>query len=176
MHPPLNDRQVIREAVGVFTDKDRLNAAVAELETTAFPRHDISVLSPAEKNTARKAEDDPEAQRTILVRPEEQTIAAGVIIGGGTYAGVVTAALAIGPGATLLAYLGMIFFGAIAGAALGGIVLQFIAMRLRRTWGRALQQGGVVLWVRTPGPNRERIALDIMRKHGGQDVHVHSTH
>jgi hypothetical protein len=166
----------IREAVGVFTDKQALNAAVAELEVTAFPRQDISVLDPDGETPASIAEDSPTAARTILVRPEEQTVFAGVLICGGAYAGAVTAMMIIGLNSGVLPLLGMALFGAVGGSSLGAIVVQVLALRLRQNWEKTVSRGGSVLWVRTPEPDSERKALHIMRKHGGRDVHVHTTH
>jgi hypothetical protein len=137
----------VREAVGVFTDKQALNAAVAELEVTAFPRQDISVLSPDDVNPTHIAEDSPTAERTILVRPEEQTVFAGVIICGGAYAGAVTAMMVIGLNSGVLPLLGMALFGAIGGSALGAIVVQVLALRMRRNWEKTVSRGGSVLWV-----------------------------
>lgn len=166
--------EIIREAVGVFKSMQDLNEAVAELETTAFPRQDISVLG-SSAYAAKQAADNPDAPRTVLVRPEEKTIGAAVIIGGGAYAGTVTAALLAGP---LPLPLFFVFFiaGAVLGAALGFVIVQLIAAQMQRRWERHMQHGGVVLWVRTPGPNRERLACDILRRHGGREVHVHNTH
>ena len=167
----------VREAVAVFTDRQALEAAVAELETTAFPRQDISVQHPADPHSARAAEDDPDAERAILIRPEEKTIAAGVIVGGGAYAGAITAAFfAYGPDVGGGAFTAMMVLGAVAGASLGGMIVQMLALRMRRSWSRALRRGGMVLWVRTPKPESERTALEIMNRHGGRDVHVHTTH
>ena len=163
---------LIREAVGIFTDEKALAAAIAELENTAFPRHDISVLPAGQPINARRAEDDPDAPRTILIRPEERTIASGVIVGGGAYAGAITAAL-LTTGAGFAAYLFMIFFGMLAGASLGGLIVYALAVRFRQAWDITLSSGGTVLWVRTPGPDEERLACQIMRRHGAQDVHIH---
>lgn len=178
-YPPIHSKNkkspppgVTREAVGLFRDPDALAAAIAELENTAFPRHDISVLPPGSAVDPRRAADDPGAPRTILIRPEERTIATGVIVGGGAYAGGVTAAL-MTAGASFAAYVFMIFFGMLAGASLGGLIAYTIAARLRHDWGQNADNGGTVLWVHTPGPDEERLAVDIMRRHGARDVHIH---
>lgn len=162
-----------REAVGIFTDESALAEAIAELENTSFPRHDISVLPAGQPINARRAEDDPNAPRTIMIRPEERTIASGVIIGGGAYAGAMTAAL-MTAGASFAAYVFMIFFGMLAGASLGGLIVYGLAVRFRKAWDITVSSGGTVLWVRTPGPEEERLAIQIMRRHGAQDVHIHT--
>jgi hypothetical protein len=172
MAEPLQS-STIREAVGVFTDMDQLNEAVAELETTAFPRHDISVLGRDDRPAGLEA-DNPDAPRTILIRPEEKVIGSAFMIGGGAYAGGTTAALLIGavPTGVLAAFT---FFGAIAGAAVGAIIVKMFAMKLERSWREHMKRGGMVLWVHTSGVQQEQTACEIMRKHGANGVHVHET-
>ena len=79
------EQQTIREAVGVFDDPEKLNAAIAELEFTAFPRQDISVLGGSgnvEKQFGTPAvnpllvEDNPDAPRVAPIRPEEKALGA----------------------------------------------------------------------------------------------------
>lgn len=163
----------IREAVGVFTDPAQLDKAVSELETTAFPRHDISILG-HEDVLARLAADSPHANRTIPIRPEEKVIGASFIVGGGAYAGGVTAALVTG--AAPLGVVGaMVLFGAIAGAGLGALIVRLFNMRIKRELRDRLDHGGMVLWVHTYDPAQENAACDIMRKYGARGVHVHET-
>ena len=82
------EHENINETVGVFDNMHSLNEAIAELEVTAFPRQDISILDErAARNEGiimdgKAMADDPEAPRTILIRPEEKAIGVGVIIGG----------------------------------------------------------------------------------------------
>lgn len=163
-----------REAVGVFDDLDSLNAAVAELELVAFPRHDISILSPEDPIPTKIAQHSTLVKRTMLVRPEENAIFSGVIIGGGAYAGAITAALVIGPSASTASLVGMVVLGMIAGMLLGGFVTQIIALRQRQSWNRQVRRGGSVLWVRSAGPASEHKAMRIMRKYGGQNIHIHN--
>ncbi|MBK7361733.1 MAG: hypothetical protein IPJ01_05375 [Micavibrio sp.] len=72
------EQETINETVGVFDNIRGLNEAIAELEGTAFPRQDISIL---DERAARSAgiimnagalADDSDAPRTILIRPEER--------------------------------------------------------------------------------------------------------
>jgi len=48
----------IREAVGVFDNPEKVDAAIADLEGTAFPRHDISVLG-SKKEVREKLDPKP---------------------------------------------------------------------------------------------------------------------
>jgi hypothetical protein len=98
------EHEAINETVGVFDNMHSLNEAIAELEVTAFPRQDISILDErAARNEGimmdgKAMADDPETPRTILIRTEEKAIGVGVIIGGGFYAGVVTGMMPPGSG------------------------------------------------------------------------------
>jgi hypothetical protein len=177
-------QETIREAVGVFDDIQNLNEAVRELESTAFPRHDISVRDgAADKNededrvVARLPEEDnPDAPRTILIRPEEKVIGGGVIAGGGFYAGAVTGMLIAGLDGQLGEILAMGLLGGIFGLALGGVVAWLLGHYYNDILRKQISEGRMILWVRTPGAEEETLACDIMKKHGGQRVHVHELH
>jgi hypothetical protein len=176
------EQETIREAVGVFNDKQQLDQAIAELEVTAFPRHDISVLGPdkdvkekygLEEVSAEFLEDNADAPRGVSIRPEEKTIGAGVMVGACAYLAGCAVALASQPASTmglLLAITG----GSLAGAAVGMILVFLIGSKLRSGIDKQLRNGGLLLWVRTPTIQREKIAQEILRKHGGHDVHIHS--
>jgi hypothetical protein len=36
-----------------------------------------------------------------------------------------------------------------------------------------IEGGGILLWVRVPNKEREKLAVDILKGHSGTDVHVH---
>lgn len=177
----MNTQQTTREAVGVFNTLEDLDAAVAELEVTAFPRHDISVLGTQEDikekfgHRAVRAEwleDNPEAPRMISVRPEEKAIGAGVVIGVCAYIAGCIAAVA---GRELSGFMlvGAITASSFTGAVVGILLALVISHILQRRREMQLKKGGLLLWVRTPGPKREEIAQNIMSKHGARHVHLH---
>jgi len=170
-----------REAVGVFDDLEKLDKAVSELEISKFARHDISVLGNKEKVEERFGqknvkpewlEDNPNAPRGISVRPEEKTIGASVMVGVPAYIGGCIAAIAVNP-APHLVLLGAVASGSVLGALIGGAIVFFLNQKITKRINRQIQKGGLLLWVRTPGPQREKIALDILRKHGARHVHLH---
>ncbi|MCE7887967.1 MAG: hypothetical protein DYH13_10775 [Alphaproteobacteria bacterium PRO2] len=172
----------INETVGVFNDMRSLNEAIAELEGTAFPRQDISILDERAARSegivmdGQAMADDPEAPRTILIRPEEKAIGVGVIIGGGFYAGVVTGMFAAGIGAPMDTLLLMGLSGGLFGASLGALVAWLLGYYYNGLLLRQIKAGRMILWVRTPGEEEQMIATDIMRRHGGRRVHVHQVH
>ena len=162
----------IREAVGVFDDPKELDEAVAELEVTAFPRHDISILgSDGESFSQKEHEDNPNASRGISIRPEEKSIGAGVLIGCCAY--IAGCAVAIAAKATSgFAMLAAITGGSIAGAAVGAVIVLAIGRKIKARIEKKIRNGGLVLWVRIAEPENGKLALDIMRRHGGKHVHI----
>lgn len=178
------DPHTIRETVGVFDSSGKVDAAIAELESNAFQRHDFSVLGSsreiAEKfgsETVRphRAEDDPDTPRGVFIRPEEKAIGSSFIIGAAAYiTGCIAIVMAQGlPTAGLLA---AVAGGSAVGAAIGGAAVYLLARHMKTRLNRQLARGGLLLWVRTPDPAREQTAIDILRRNGGKRVHVHNIH
>jgi hypothetical protein len=171
-----------REAVGIFTEQKKLDDAIAELEGTAFPRHDISVLGNEKqiqerfgtrRLSARKLEDHPGAPRTISIRPEEKTIGATVFVGVCAYiCGTVFALSSKSDSA--LELITAITAGSLLGTLIGVTAIILIWRKLNLSAQFQIKKGGLVLWVRTPDAEREQIAMDIMKKHGARNVHIHT--
>jgi|MDTB01.2.fsa_nt_gb hypothetical protein len=171
------------EAVGVFDDLEQLDKAVSELEGSQFARHDITVLGnmqEVEKRFGAKAvrpewlEDNPRTPREISVRPEEKTIGATVGIGVLAYLGGSIGALMVNP-ATNYILLGSVALGSLLGAALGCAIVFSIRKKLSNRVQQQMREGGLLLWVKTLDRNRETIATNVLRKHGGKHVHISKT-
>ena len=171
----------LREAVAIFNNREALDSAVSELEITAFPRHSISILSgqrAIEKVFGRLAPrtqriaDHPKAPRSIAILPEERALGAAGLTGGFAYVGGCIVAIAANgmSGNILLASIA-------AGSLAGGLVGFGIAMAIRQIFiqetRRQINQGGLALWVHTPDPETEILACDILRRHGGTQIHIH---
>jgi outer membrane lipoprotein SlyB len=96
------------------------------------------------------------------------------LIGGLSYLGAVVAAGAIvGSGGTLAAAIvGAAMAGGtggVIGALLAGILDEEHALRVEKQ----LDRGGLLLWVHVRDDDHEQRALRILRRHSGQDVHIH---
>src|SRR3546814_8046811 len=80
----------------------------------------------------------------------------------------------VATGGTLLA---VIAGAALAGSA-GGLIGSVLAKRLGEHHAQYLHEqivrGGLLLWVRTRDPTREKRAIEILRKHSADKVHVRS--
>lgn len=173
----------MHEAVGIFDDPSKLDSAVAELEVTAFPRHDISVLDSSKMRPLKGGrfwsgrsfflKDDPGAPRTVSVRPEERALGALALVGGFAYVAGCGAAI-LAQTHSPAALLASIALGSLCGGVLGFLVAVFFGARLRRDVKKQLDMGGILLWVRAPDREREKAAQEIMRKHGANFVEIHN--
>ena len=121
------------------------------------------------------AADDPIIPRAAYVSPEAIGGAEGGLIGVLMYVGAMAAAGAVvASGGTLAAAI----IGAALSGGVGGLVGSLLAEWLGEEHGRHLQEqverGGLLLWVRTWDRADEKRAMEILKKHSGSHVHVHS--
>jgi hypothetical protein len=120
-------------------------------------------------------EDDPAVARAVYVSTESIGDAEGSLIGAPLYVAATAAA-----GAILVS--GGTIAVAIAGAAVAGGAGAYVGLVLAKLLGdqhanhlaEQLAHGGLLLWVRTWDAKDESRAVDILAKHSGKDVHVHS--
>jgi hypothetical protein len=171
------------EAVAVFHDVPSFQAAIDDLLLAGFDHGDINVLAHAETVTSKlgreyrstaEFEDNPEAPRIGFVPEESLGDAEGAVIGAGVYVPAIAGSLAVvASGGTML---GAFAAAAIAGSA-GGLIGAALAKRIGNEHAKHLEQhlsrGGLLLWVRTRDAEREKTALDILRRLAGEDVHLH---
>lgn len=172
----------IREAVALFMDTASLQAAIRDLEGTEFPRQDISVMGSeadlmkvfgAKTVPPEFAMDNSDTPRNAPSRPEEQTIGMAAMVGGTAYLGAMGLALTAGAVA-FPAIVGAAIIGGIGGGAIGAILTKVLGDKYKHHIEEQVQKGGLLLWVRTPDDERERLALQILQSHGGQHAHAHS--
>lgn len=178
------DRPPIREAIGVFFDANTLGAALDELLSSNFTRKDIGLL--AGEYTVRDAlghlyteanesAGDPEGPRVAFVRNESIGDTLHALLGSLFFTGATTAAgaavvsAAVLGGSLLAATTGAAAIAGI-GAALGLIIHQSDAEYLEQQ----VDEGHLLLFVRTRDAAHEKQALDILSRHSAYDVRVHS--
>lgn len=175
--------QTIREAVGVFHDREAFQNAVEDLMSAGFDRSELSLLA-GERTIEEKLghayrrvqelEDEPTVPRAVYV--ENHSLAEGRtgVIGGLAYIGaVVGAGAVVASGGTLAA---AVAAAAIAGGG-SGLIGGWLARFLGRDYAQALQEqlehGGLLLWVHLRDPAHEQRAIEILKRNGAEDVHVH---
>jgi hypothetical protein len=164
----------LREAIAVFHDADALEAAVSELQSHGFNRADISFLANEAPEQERRIADSPDAPRSAPVSDSDvrqgRALAASMAA---TIAGFAAAGFTVATGGTFLLALGA---GAVAAGGIGA-ASAFIGKKAADQTTSFLDaefaRGGVLLWVRTRDPQWERRALEVLRRHSGQDVHLH---
>jgi uncharacterized membrane protein YfcA len=173
----------VPEAVGVFASSDTLQAAMDDLLITGFSRFDISVLASEEAATrklkkslwrSKELEDHPEAPRKAFVSEEAVGALEGAVSGAFIYLGSMIAMMAmLNPASTLAASVAAALIGGSPGAVIGALLARRIGQRHRDYYANQIERGGILLWVRCATPEKERLAVEIMKGHSGQDVHVH---
>lgn len=171
------DKPQVHEAVGAFRSEEDLEAAIADLSSAGFDRADLSHLRLSHAQdpaSARQMADDAGVPRSAVVSNTDvrqlRTLAGGLT-------GVASAFL-VG-GITVLTGGGAAL--ALAGAALaGGTALAAsaaVGKRLGDERHEALDaqthHGGILLWVRMHEAGQDTTACEILRRHGGRNVHVH---
>jgi hypothetical protein len=175
--------QTIREAVGVFHDRDSLLNAVEDLLSAGFDRSEISLLAgedAVEKKLGhayqkvQELEDDAGVPRAAFVGNHSLAIGRTGLIGGLAYVGATVAAGAVvASGGALAATI----VAAVACGGGGGLLGAWAARLLGRDRAQALQhqldRGGLLLWVALRDQAHERRALAILGQSGADDVHVH---
>jgi hypothetical protein len=177
------ERSRVREVTGVFQSREALVDAADELLLAGFDRADIDVVGSIDEIRRRlgvyvapeAVADVPLAPRRPFLKPEDFTITVGVIaavLGG--VAAMLTAFVALADGAGTGSVLLIAF---VAGAVVAGIAAVATARMLQKNeyegTASLMSERGLVLWVRVRSSEREQRALEILRAHGAEHVHVH---
>ncbi len=119
-------------------------------------------------------EDDPSVPRAAYVSTEAIGDSQGAVIGTLIYVG---AGLLVGPvaasGGTLAASAAAAVLGGGAGGLAGTWLAQLLGDQRAQYIQEQLDHGGLLLWVRTWDAEQESLAVEIIKRHAGRDVHVH---
>jgi hypothetical protein len=173
-----------REAVGVFSSANDLQAAIDELLSSGFHRAELSLLACQDAANQHLKDhyeagivvtDDAARSRAAYVSPEPIGDAQGGIVGGLVYAGAVVAAGAIivSGGPVLTALVAATLVGG-AGGVVGALLAKWLGDSHANYLQAQIDRGGLLLWVRARDAEAEKRAVDIMKRHSSSDVHVHA--
>ncbi len=173
-------RRTVREAVAVFDEVSELDAAVEDLLAAGFTKPDISLLASEESvrkklghryERVQEMEDEPDAPRIAYRTRASLGDSDDMIIGTLTYLPTVVAAgtVVASEGVVAAAVTGT----AIAGALIGTVLTRWLDRHHAERLQQQLERGGLLLWVRTPDPDTERRAVEILTRHSAHDVHIH---
>lgn len=175
---------VVREAVGVFGDAAALEAAMDDALSSGFERADLSLLAAAvtvdEKlghhyKRVEEVEDDPTAPRTYFVTQDAIDEVKAALVGGLVFLGAVGAIGAVvASGGALAATITGAALGAGTWGLFGEVLAKFVGDHHASYIQEQLAHGGLLLWVRCSNLEQEKRAMEILSKHSGRDVHMHS--
>lgn len=171
------------EAVAVFHDAGSLQGAIDALLNAGFDHAELSVLASEKvvkerlghdyKSTA-ELEDDPDVPRVEELPDETVGNAQGGIIAAAAYFPAVIGSLVVASsGGTLLGAVAVAAVAGGTGAAVGATLAKLIGSTHAKHMDEHIAHGGLLLWVRTHDVEHEAKALEILRRQGGEDVHLH---
>jgi hypothetical protein len=174
----------VREAVGVFESPETLQEAIDELMSSGFDRAELSLLA-AENTVEQKLghryrkvaelEDDATVPRSCYVSTESIGDAEGGIVGGLMYVGGTAAAGAVfATGGTLAAAIAATALAGGVGGLIGAILAKWVGNQPAHYLQEQLDHGGLLLCVRTWDAEDEKRAVEILARHSGRDVHIHT--
>lgn len=171
------------EAVGVFDTFEAMQAAFYDLRTAGFHHSDVSLLGSQKAIeeklgeafwTSTELADDPNAPRAHFVSEEAMGELEGAIAGGFFFVGSFIAMFALlTPASTIAASIAAIAIGGSPGAVIGTLLARRADKHHRDYYSNQIEHGGILMWVRTRDDAREKLAVEIMKKHSGREVHVH---
>ena len=173
----------VREAVALFDSEDDMQAAVDDLGRHGFSNAAISrpvILDKIEAvkkriiKNIKDMEDDSEVPRQAYTENSSRTEGLTVVFLIPVYILVMGAAgLAGAHGLDLGAAVFISMLLGLLGVIVGGYsVYKLSQMNNKRIRGEQ-ERGGFLLWVRTGNNSQEAMAVDILRRHAGRDVHLH---
>jgi hypothetical protein len=170
------------EVVGVFHTSEDLESAIDELLSSGFDRSELSLLASeeavAEKlgghyRPANEIADDPAVPRTAFVSTAAIGDAEGGLIGGLAYLGATVGAVVMSGGAFAVTIAAAVLAGG-TGGLIGSALAHWVGHHHAGSLRDQIENGGLLLWVRTWNQADEALALEIIAKHAADKVHSHT--
>lgn len=174
----------LREAIGVFFDAKTLEKAIVDLKAAGFNSKELGILasefSVREKlghlyTETNKDEGDPSAPNVAFVAKNSigdiprAFLGTLYLFGAAVTGGAVVASAGILGGAVAVAVATTAVFGGV-GAVLAGIVHETDAEYLEEQ----VDEGHLLLFIRTIDTEREKKAIEILSKHSAFDPRIHT--
>jgi hypothetical protein len=169
------NEETVREAVGVFSEAQRLKSAIDDLLANGFEHDQLGIL--ASEITVKdrlgafydrtNETDDPQQAPAIEFVGREALGEARESMGGSVYfvgttgvAGAIIASTAVFGGALAAAFGGILGVG-LVGALVASVIHQSDADELQSR----VDEGHILLFVRLPHGEREQLAKDVLERH-----------
>lgn len=157
-----NATREVREVVALFTTRADFERAVAALLESGFERSDLSVLA---SHTSLEAADPKTA------KPRDEALTG--LVGELKYAfPLTTAGLIAIVGGPIEAALAALVAAGLGGVAIKDYLDELTSHPKTDEFTRALEAGGVILWVTVGTPESELRASAILEREGGGNVHL----
>lgn len=151
----------VREVVALFSTRAGFDRAVEALLAAGFDRADLSVLASHASLDAA----DPKG------KPRDEALTG--LVGELKYAfPLTTAGLIAIVGGPIEAALAALVAAGVGGAAIKDYLDELTSHPKPDEFTRALEAGGVILWVRVDTPDEEAQAAALLEREGGVNVHV----
>jgi hypothetical protein len=151
----------VREVVALFSTRAGFDRAVEALLAAGFDRADLSVLASHASLDAA----DPKG------KPRDEALTG--LVGELKYAfPLTTAGLIAIVGGPIEAALAALVAAGVGGAANKDYLDEQTSHPKPHEFTRALEAGGVILWVRIDTPDQEAQAAALLEREGGVNVHV----
>ncbi len=176
--------RTIREAVGIFFDSRHLHEAVDELLVGDFDRSQLGLLAGEYTVKSQLGEfytqinasaNQPRGPSTAFVAAQSVGDTVHAYIGSLFFVGTTVASGAIVASAAVL---GGGLLAAVSGAAALGVVGAVLSMIIHQSDAEYLEEqvdeGHLLLFVRTEDAAQESAALDVLSKHGAFDAKIYS--
>lgn len=149
----------VREVVALFETRESFDRAVNALLASGFAREDLSVLA---SHTSLEASEK---------RPRDEALTG--LVGELKYAfPLTTAGLIAIVGGPIAASVAALVAAGIGGIAIKDYLDELTSHPETDEFARALEAGGVILWVRADGARAEADASTVLEREGGKNVHV----
>jgi len=172
-----------REVVGVFHSAEDLESAIDELLSSGFDRAELSLLASEEAvaqklggsyRTASEMADDPAVPRIAFVSTAAIGDAEGGLIAALAYLGATAAvgAVVLSGGALAVTIAAAVLAGG-TGGLVGSALARWVGHHHAAYLHGQIENGGLLLWVRTWDARDEERALEIVARHAADSVHSH---
>lgn len=167
-----------REATAVFPDEASLNRAVDALMQAGLTQEDMSVLAHDKhlsgSQSADQLADSDKADITAFETQDSRTEGQAAIVGTPALLAGLGAALAISTVGTALIPAFVVTAGStIVGGGVGAILARVFGRKHADYIQQQIQDGGIVLWVRTEDEAQDNVVLGILKENGGKNAHIH---
>jgi hypothetical protein len=150
------------EVAGLFETRDAFDGAVAALLAAGVPRSGISVLASHAPLDAAEARKRPPRDNALMALTGELTYLFPLT----------TAGLLAVVGGPITAELAALVAAGVGGLAVKDYIGEVTSHPETREFARALEDGGVIVWVRAADESTAGAIVQVLEQSSGKNVHL----